>query len=120
MSSRRVTSSSPKQKTLFEGRPSRALAATVRPNCATIGAPGSGDFPGNVGWGAMIRSIRRTSSAVSSGAPRVSAPDCARALGDEPILEMWRHGARRLRRRHDGDGLEIDDVAPLVHPLLQQ
>src|SRR5436190_23165344 len=120
MSSRRATSASLRQNTLFDGRPSRAFAAIVRPNCATIGAPGSGDFPGTVGSGAMIRSMRRTSSVVSSGAPRVRAPGCARALGDELVLEMWRHGARRLRRCDDGDDLELDDVAPLVHPLLEQ
>src|SRR5829696_72191 len=121
MSPRRPRSASLKQNTLFDGGPPRALVAIVAPNCAMVGAPGSSPRLPVVISGAINRSSRRTRSAVRSGTSRDTTPACCRALGQaRSRLEIRRHGASRLRRRHDGNTLEVDDVLPLPHPLLDQ
>src|SRR5690242_2323122 len=99
MASRCGMSASLKQNTLFDGRPPRALAAIVRPNCVTNGWPGGGAAPASVTSGATSRSSRRTSSAVSSGMPRETGPRTAlgaEGIGIAPSLE---------------DGCEVLDIA---------
>src|SRR5215216_75754 len=93
-------SASLKQNTLFDGRPPRAFAAIVRPNCVTNGWPGAGEDPGSVTSGATSRSSRRTRSDVSSGIPRETDPPRtalgAEGIGIAPSLE---------------DGCEVLDIS---------
>src|SRR6478609_1508945 len=120
MSSSRDRSSGPKQNTLFDGRPPFALAAIVLPNRTTMTVPGAVGPVETTGSGATSRSMRRASSGESSGTSRLTTRSMITALGTTCASQQRRHRRRRLGRREDRNALEIDEVAPLRHPLLEE